>query len=79
MTDRREPTPAETVATALAQLDQATAELTHLYAHLTRVVEHPATAHQAARSAAIVAGVTGQVADQLRGLAHRQSAGSSVS
>lgn len=81
MTDRREATPLEVAMTSLAQLDDAAAELVNLRRHLSSAAldAEPGTAFAAARSAAIVAGVAGQVADELRALGARQSmAGSSV-
>lgn len=74
MSNREAPTAADVTATVSAALDQAEAELARLRAHLADVPAGEAgVAYCAARSAAIVAGVTGQVADQLRDLAGRES------
>lgn len=73
MTDRREPTASEVVTAARAQLDQAFAELERVYDHIDEVDDEPGSTFAAARSASIVAGITGQVADQLRSLAARQT------
>lgn len=74
MTDRQAPDASQTVAAATAALDQAEAELRNLRAHLTVVdAGEPAVTFCASRSASIVAGTVGRVADQLRDLAARQS------
>lgn len=73
MTDRREPTATAVVAAATAALDQAEAELRNLRAHVARInPADPGHAFTAARSAAIIAGITGEVAQRLRDLDARQ-------
>lgn len=73
---RRQPaTPLEVALSTTALLNEAEAEIVRLRTHIAYLAagEIPGDAFGAARSARIVAGTTGQVADQLRDLAARQS------
>lgn len=74
MTHRQAPTVAETVTAANAAADAAVAEVFNLCNHLAALrPDSPAGTYAAARSAAIIAGLAGQISDQLRELAGRQS------
>lgn len=75
MTSRQAPTALEVQLSATALLNEAELELARLRTHIAHLsagdVEGDAFAP--ARSAGIVSSMTGQVADQLRSLAARQS------
>lgn len=75
MTDRHALTQTQVAAAATAALDQAEAELTRLRSHVASLAVSPAAGDvwAAGRSARIVAGIAGGVAEQLRDLAARQS------
>lgn len=73
---RRQPaTPLEVALEATALLNEAEAELVRLRSHIATLAagDVPGDAFAASRSARIVSATAGQVADQLRDLAARQS------